>query len=293
MPDEFDTESQDSGNEDPFDSSTADGSEAEFLGTDGSQSDDHGATPPDEEGLSKDASSFLDEGDRALLYQDIDRGYENIVEKAGKFAASQNKTFTKRMQRIAAERSAIQPKATAYDALDHKLAEIRNSGPEGSAYVDQFLSLIKGERDVGTNPQPKKAEPKTVAELTTHIMDEVKQVIRQEVGGLKGEYSQDQATREVDDFLKRANNPKLNAIRDKIIETMAQNPGYKLKQALATTDPDLFAELTYQARKRREAPGGGARTVSNFTTSSAKPTIRSLDDALEQAVAEHGGIPAQ
>lgn len=294
MPDEFDTESQDSGSEDPFDSSTADGSEDDLLGTDGPQSDDHGATPPDDEVTSKDVSSFLDEGDRALLYQDQDRGFENIVEKVNKFVASQNKSYTNRMKRIAGERAALQPKASTLDHLNQRLEEIRNDGPEGSAYVDQFLQVVKGEREMGkTATNTPAQQPRTVSELLSTVNQTIQDTIKKEIGGLKGEYTQDIATREVDGFLKKANNPKLTAIRDRIVETMSRNPDFKLKQAIAVTDPDLFAELTYEARRRRETPGGGSRTVSNFTTSAAKPKIRNLDDALEQSIAEHGGALPQ
>lgn len=292
MPDEFDTDGLDSDNEDLFDSSTADGSDADILGTDGSPSDDLGTKPPAEEEESTDTGTFLDEGDRALLFQDVDKGFENIQEKANRWAASKNKTFTKRMQRIASERKILHPKAAGYDLIDKRLAEIRNSGPEGSAYVDQFLSLIKGEREVGSSgKKPTAPEPRTVAELMSSMKEMMTEIVDSKLGGLRGEYTQDQATGKVDEFLKRAANPKLNAIRDRLIQTMSQDPTMSPAQALASTDHKLYGELVYEVRRRREAPGGGARTVSDFTTKAAKPPLRNLDDALEAAWTETGGLP--
>lgn len=293
MPDEFDSDGLDSGNEDDvFDPSTADGSDADILGTDGSPSDDTVATPPDEEEESNPAGAFLDEGDKALLFQDVDRGFENIIEKANKWASAKNKTYTKRLQRAADSRKAIQPKVAGYDLIDQRLSEIRNSGPEGSAYVDQFLSLIKGEREVGSSgKKPQQSEPRTVAELMSSMKEMMTELVDSKLGNLEGRYTQDQATKTVDDFLKRANNPKITAIRDKLIDTMSRNPGMTPAQAIASADHKLYGDLIYEARRKREAPMGGARTVSEFTTKAAKPILRDLGDAVESAWAEHGGLP--
>ena len=292
MPDTFDTDGQGTGDEDVFDPSTASGSDEDFLGTDGSPSKDQEATPPDSEDESTDAGTFLDENDRFRVLNDPEQGYEHIVGKVEKFVRGQHKTFTKRMQQLAAERAALKPKAQTLDAFNQRLQEIRDKGPEGAAWVQQMLEVVKGDRDMGktASSTPSKM-PQTVPELMATLEERMASIVQREIGGLKGQYSQDQATRDVDRFLKQVNNPKLTALRDRLIQTMSDNPGFKIKNALAVADPDLFADLTYEARRKREAPAGGARTESEFTTRAARPTLRNIDDALEAAWAEKGGLP--
>jgi len=275
MPDDFDELAGDLGSEtEPSDQSTVEREEDQDLfGTDGDQSEDLDASPATDEADDADegdSGSFLTDADRALIFRDPDQGIQNVADKANEFVRKQNRRFTSRMKEIAKTRKQLEQERQQMAALGGKFQEMKQKYPQLYREVEAFVSG----KDVG-EVAPNEKEPGTVKELLASVRD----MIREEVGSVRGEYIKDKTTSAVDALISRARNSKLEERRDELIRIKQQNPDWDMRRVVGAVDPDLLIELT---TKKNVSPGPTPLRPVQETVSRA-PNIRTEDDAFDAA----------
>lgn len=283
MPENFDDapESQGTDNEFDLDPSTASGGEADdLLGEDAAQSDDHGGTPSGDEEDSNVSGDFLDQSTEALLLHDPQAGLEHVREKLNRFVKNQNKSYTKRMTKMAKEAKERDAVVTQWNQLNTRMQQLYQEDPD---FVNLWMKKVRGE-NAGGGEDPK---PKREIRTTTDLLKEVRSMIREEVGGLRGAYQEDQAKNQIDAFISRTKDDRLKSKRDQLIRVKSQNPEYSMKQVLAVVDPDLLGDMLYEQKRRKSQSPGGIKELSSFTVPKNK-AFRTLDDAFDAAVAEIG-----
>ena len=283
MPDDFDDAPESQGTDNEFDldpSTAAQGVDEDLLGEDAAQSVDHGGTPSGDEEDSDVSGDFLDQSAEALLLHDPQRGLEHVREKLNKFVKHQNKAFTKRMTKLAKEAKERDVVVTQWNQLNQRMQQLYQEDPD---FVNLWMKKVKGE-SAGHGDDPK---PKQPIRTTTDLLKEVRSMIREEVGGLRGAYVQDQAKNQIDAFIAKAKDDRLASKRDQLIRVKSDNPEYSMKQVLAVVDPDLLGDMLYEQRRRKSQAPGGSPELSSFTVPKQR-TFKSLDDAFEAAVAQHG-----
>lgn len=206
---------------------------------------------------------------------------EKVKEKINRFVKSQQKSYTKRMTKIAREAKEKDTVVRAYRELEARMARIQQDDPD---FYHRFVEKVSGGGQTASASPAKR--PTTVDEL----IQTIDRKLDEKLGRLQSAYMQDKASGEVDSFIKRAKNPKLNEIRDKLLDVKTRNPDFTMKQVLATADPDLFADLSYEARRRKNMPAGGERTASEFSTP-RRSVFKDLKSAFDAAWSEKGGLP--
>ncbi|MHC4704281.1 MAG: hypothetical protein ACYTFQ_27290 [Planctomycetota bacterium] len=286
MPDDFEDtlESQGTVSDDIAPSTASGDADQDLLsGTDDAQSDDLGVKPPADDGEdSHSGTEVIDESDLTLLRYEPEQGIDKIRDKIERFVKNQNKAFTRRMSKLAKESTPMKQKATQFDALDRAVAIIGQHDPEYVKGLRKRLdAAVKGEYSSwGSSGNPK---PSKKIESVPDLLGEVKSMIREELGSVRGEYVRDKASDRVNAVLAKTKNERLHGHRDAMIATLSANPDWDMKRVLGSIDPELLVQLSGS----RKAASPSSQEQSDFTTP-IRRAYKTIDDAFDGAVAKHG-----
>ena len=286
MPDDFEDtlESQGTVSDDIAPSTVADTDQDLLSGTDDVQSqDDLGVKPPTDDGEdSHSGTDVIDESDLTLLRYEPEQGIDKIRDKIERFVKNQNKAFTRRMSKLAKASKPNEAIVKQYQALDQAVSVIAQHDPEYVKGLRKRLdAAAKGEyKSWGGSGNPK---PSKKVESVGDLLGEVRSMIREEMGSMRGDYVRDKASDRVSALLAKTKNEKLHSLRDDMVSTLSANPSWDMKRVLGSLDPDLLLQLS--GSRKTTAPS--SREESTFTTP-AKRSFKSFDDAFDGAIGKHG-----
>lgn len=285
MPDDFDDISGDQGTvSDEITPSTVepDASQDLLSGTDDVQSDDLDVTPPADDKEVQFTGNVIDESDLTLLRYEPEQGIDKIRDKIERFVKNQQKSYTKRMAKVARESKPNEAKAREYDGLNQAVGIIAQQDPEYVKGLRKRLdAAVKGEYsswNASGNPKPSKK-----IESVPDLLGEVRSMIREEMGSMRGDYVRDKASDRVNAVLAKTKNEKLHGHRDAMISTLSANPDWDMKRVLGSIDPGLLVQLSGP----RKAASPSSPETSDFTTPT-KRSFKTFDSAFDGAIAKHG-----